>query len=375
MAMSFLHVHIAGTCAIGVNQYGQCDIETQRDIANRLASVERLNMLENLCKSCFASKGKSSNCPICGYSGKKEEDKSILTKGTILNGKYVIGKLTARGGFVITYLSYDLSLDLKVSIKEYFSDALSTRSLDSSKVLSYSGIAKKNFEYDRDKFINEAKILEKFNSISSIATVNDFFLENNTAYLVMDCLEGVTLSQFLKKMGGKIPWSETQKIFLPIMKTLEKIHKTGIILSDIVPHNIFLTNEGVTKLLGFGAVRFAASEKSRSLAVIYNQGYAPPEQYLSKGEQGPWTDVYGICASIYKSITGVTPTESINRIVFDDLLPPSALGCDMQKEIEQVLMKGFSTNYKNRYDDLGSLLDAFVFAENNKRENCIRGHC
>ena len=322
-------------------------------------------MLEKICKNCFEEMN-SIPCPYCGYNGDLPEKGEILPPGTILNGKYMLGKVLGHGGFGITYLAYDMNFEVKVAIKEYYPDGLCTRTRDSKKIYTYSGEASDNYKYGLDKFVEEGKTMAKFRNLESIVDVRDYFRENNTAYLVMEYLEGIDLSGYLKKQpGNKLSLEETLSIITPILDTLEVVHAQGIIHRDISPDNIFITKDNKIKLLDFGAARYAMSEKSKSLSVILKQGYAPPEQYSSRGKQGPWTDVYAIGATMFRMLTGKVPLEAAERQMGDEefkkdlnLLPDVIRGTIKdsmillpEKRIQNIheLLEIFSDKNKNAY--------------------------
>jgi serine/threonine protein kinase len=140
----------------------------------------------------------------------------------------------------------------------------------------------------------------------------------------MDYVEGLTLKQYLERQpGGRIPVEQAWRLLQPVMDALRAVHKEGLLHRDLAPDNIYITRDGRVKLLDFGAARFAAGEHSRSLSIILKPGYAPEEQYRSRGKQGPWTDVYGLAATLYRAITGTVPPEALDRLDQDELIPPS----------------------------------------------------
>ena len=184
--------------------------------------------------------------------------------------------------------------------------------------------------------------------------MQDFFEENNTAYIVMEYLDGETLKKHLQKKGT-LPWRETVEMLMPVMRSLERVHQAGLIHRDISPDNIMLVGSRV-KLLDFGAARDVSPEAGKSLSILLKPGYAPEEQYRTRGNQGPWTDIYGLCATIYKCVTGVTPEASIDRLAQDDVKNPSELGVAIDRKAEKIIMKGMAVYAANRYQNIGELL-------------------
>ncbi|MDF2614669.1 MAG: serine/threonine protein kinase [Clostridia bacterium] len=288
-----------------------------------------------------------------------EQDSSVmypnaLSAGTILNGQYLIERVLGQGGFGITYLAADLNLEIKVAIKEYYPEGMVTRSHASTKLSVYAGEKKEYFEYGAERFLEEAKILARFQSNPNIVGVRTFFKENNTAYFVMDYIEGISFKQYLKLMGGKILYTDALALLIPIMDALVHVHKSGLLHRDISPDNIYLTNNRESKLLDFGAARYTLGEHSKSLSVILKPGYAPEEQYRSKGRQGPWTDIYALGATLYVAITGQVPPDALDRLYEDDLRLPTELGIALPKHIENTIFKALSLRSSDRYQDMES---------------------
>ena len=286
-------------------------------------------------------------CPYCNYKvGEGVKEAYYLIQGTILNKKYIVGKVLGYGGFGVTYVGWDTVLDRKVAIKEYFPSDFSTRVSGEKKLTAYSGDKEVQFQMGLDSFVTEARKLAKFTDIDEIVDVYDYFLENNTGYIVMEFLYGHTVRELLK--GNKTFSSETAiRIIKSVLHGLEAVHREGIIHRDITPENIFITQQNEVRLLDFGAARYANTH-SRSLSVILKPGYAPEEQYRSKGEQGPWTDVYGVGASFYRMVTGRKPQESLERMIDDQLKPPSELGIEIPKSVENALMSALGVRKKDR---------------------------
>ena len=241
-----------------------------------------------------------------------------LPKGTILNGEYIIDDVLGQGGFGITYKAVEHRSNQRVAIKEYMPEMMATRSNNVS-VVAFTGERGEHFEYGKQCFLGEAKILAEFIGNERIVRVIKYFEENGTAYFVMDYVEGKSFEEYLKEKGGKISFEEVEQLLSPVMDALDGVHKKGIIHRDITPDNIFITKEGVTKILDFGAARYSLGDKSHSLDVVLKHGYAPKEQYMRRGRQGPFTDVYSMGATIYVALTGKLPPDSIDRLEDDNL--------------------------------------------------------
>ncbi|MCL2034046.1 MAG: PASTA domain-containing protein [Oscillospiraceae bacterium] len=311
-----------------------------------------------VCVSCFTQHPAPVDvCPVCGYNESAEIiPPHQLRPRTFLSGKYLLGKALGEGGFGITYIGYDLNLDIKVAIKEYYPSGVVTRE-NATTVFPYSGGNTEIFTQGRDRFVREAKTLAKFFSLPGIVSVKDYFQENGTAYIVMEFVDGNTLKDRLSKAGGRLPAGEVLEYMKPVIKSLYDVHNAGIIHRDISPDNIIFTKEGNPKLIDFGAAR-GVSDGQQSLSVMLKHGFAPEEQYRTRGVQGAWTDIYAMCATIYRAITGVTPDEALERLREDTLKPPRQLGAELTAEQEAGIMKGLAVNQKDRHQTVMELYGA-----------------
>jgi len=234
-----------------------------------------------------------------------------LKIGGLLNNQYRLDAILGEGGFGITYKAQDTQLDRPVVIKEFLPQDFAARSTDTKTVQARTNRCD-DYEYGLKGFLEEAKTLAKFQH-SHIAHVNTFFEANGTAYLVMTYTEGLDLNQWLKKHSEAVDEATILEIVTPIVDGLIKVHEAGLLHRDIKPGNIYLRKEGGAMLIDFGAARQALGEHSKSMSAIISVGYAPPEQYTTRGKQGVYTDLYAIGAVLYKLITGEPPVESVDR--------------------------------------------------------------
>ena len=230
--------------------------------------------LEHICYGCFQEKPDGASvCPHCGFCAEEEQPFLALPMGTLLNGRYMTGKVLGVGGFGITYLCYDLTLEIKVAIKEYMPSSLATRHSDKYSV-ALTGRGQEDYQNGMERFLDEARILAKLQNTPNIVSVQNYFKENNTAYFVMEYVEGMSLKAYIASQGGKIPYDQALTILLPVMHALTQVHALNLTHRDISPDNIFITARGESKLLDFGAARSSAVEK-KSMSIILKHGYAP----------------------------------------------------------------------------------------------------
>lgn len=300
-----------------------------------------------------------------------EKNSYSLQRNTGLIGRYVIQEVLGQGGFGITYLGIDKLYGNKVAIKEYYPQKIAMRKAQYEDVVTVTSIEEKN-NYDKGKkrFLDEAQVMARFNKNEGIVKILDFFEANNTAYIVMEYLEGITLKQYLGKYGV-IQFRNLIEMMLPLREALIEIHSQGLIHRDISPDNIMVQHNGKLKLMDFGAARDYTESGNKSLTVILKPGYAPPEQYQTHGVQGPWTDIYALCATIYKCLTGITPPDAIARVMDDKFKEPDQLDGKLSPDIKKILWKGMNIFPEERYQDIGEfgedVYDALFMPEENKK--------
>ena len=356
-------------------------------------------------------------CPHCGFSESEyKQNPRCLPLNTILAGKYLVGKVLGEGGFGITYMGYDLNMKARIAIKEYFPVELVSR--DTTRltspdgkavsgggndcVISLSGEKSKTYQQGLKKYVDEARNVSRFAGIPGIVSVKDFFYENDTAYIVMEYIEGISLKEYLKQKGGKVSEEEALAILRPVLEALEKVHAAGIVHRDISPDNIMLTfaeqgevekgkaeqsasshklsdsasiptstavygNISAVKLIDFGAARMTTKNDQKSLTIILKHGYAPEEQYRSHGEQGPWTDVYALCAVLYRMLTGKVPEPAMDRLFSDGLKRPEELGVKVSPAVSEAIMRGLAVKKEDRIRSVRELMDALYAGKKLKK--------
>lgn len=329
---------------------------------------------DGLCFGCMHTLDKDGHCSYCDFELEKYEmSPHCMCPGERIN-RYVIGRVIGEGNFGITYIGRDMLLERVVAIKEYFPRhyvSRDTRKPNENNVYIYNKKSDAPYQKELEKFYDEAKKLSRFNDVSGVVSVMDFFYANETAYLVMGYVEGITLKEHIKKYGamnGKTVLSLMQ----PMIEALMFVHKEGIIHRDISPDNIIVNKQGKLVLVDFGAARQESPALTHSMTVMFKRGYTPEEQYRGRGIQGSWTDVYSLCATMYFMLTGVSPNEAIDRMLEDTLVSL----CDMP-EIElmdsekQTIMQGLAVKAEHRIQDMSSLLEK-LYRQNGIGESVSR---
>lgn len=304
-----------------------------------------------------------NNCPHCGFPDKSTNESHQLQPGTMIRDRYQIGKVLGQGGFGITYLGWDTLINRAVAVKEFYPrGSVYRRTSTSLRVECVTDNLIPHYELSRKRFIREARALVAFQDIPVVVNLIDFIEENNTAYIVMEYVRGVNLEKYIQLKSGKLTVDETFRILKPVMEALAKVHKGNIVHRDISPDNIILDPMGGAKLLDFGAVRAVENpdvEKglNKSTETILKHGFAPLEQYNTRGSLGPWTDEYAMCATIWYCLTGTIPEEASMRMT-DGIDPDWSTIEGLPVYQQKALHKGISCRAKDRYENMDALIDA-----------------
>ncbi|MCR5624191.1 MAG: serine/threonine protein kinase [Lachnospiraceae bacterium] len=353
--------------------------------------MKRLVDPNKLCMGCMAEISDNTKpCPKCGFLlSNYIQPSNSLPAMEILNGKYLVGKSIGMGGFGITYIGWDFYQSKRICIKEYFPQKLASRGAttdvgrnetsisknnnymgksnsavgnkaftNSLSVFAYrTGAKKKAYADGLMAYIKEAENLSKFYFLPGIVSVRDFFLGNGTAYIVMEFIDGIDMKKMAGMNGGKLDNIFVFEVLKDVIKALGEVHKAGIIHRDISPDNIMITdnNKGKfeAKLIDFGAAKNHNGERDN--AILLKHGYAPIEQYDRNGNQGPWTDVYSMCATIYYCLSGIKIQKSYDRIAEDNVVSLSSLGIQVTEAQDEAIMKGLSVQIEDRYQTMDEM--------------------
>ena len=310
---------------------------------------QQMSKVAAICPSCFASGVTAATCPECGNPVKPPANDLILTPGMLLADRYMVGKVLGQGGFGATYLGQDVKLSTRVAVKEYLPFGCASRGAD-RRSLQVNPSTADSYQFGLTRFLDEARVLARFRSCRNIVSVFDFFEENSTAYIVMEFLNGETLKYMMGKADkGRLPLPKAGPILDGVLNALHDIHTQNILHRDISPDNIIITDTNEVRILDFGAARQALSTHSQKMSVILKPGYAPFEQYLETGNQGPWSDVYAAAATFYHMVTGTKPVDALARMSGDTLPKPSDLQITLPPGLETALMKALALKVDDRY--------------------------
>ncbi len=307
-----------------------------------------------LCCGCMEYKpGDAVVCPNCGYADGTAYDANYIVPGTELNERYIVGVKLRSNSEGATYLGYNKSIGCKVLIREYMPEGLCSRikcgsliRVHEQHVVQYKALMA--------EFTELNKSLAHMRNVSHITPTLDLFAANNTTYAVYEYIDGVTLVDYLKDNAGELTWKQVSEMFPTFFTTLSLLHNNNIIHRAISPETIYVTPRNELRLTGFSisTVRTVNTELESELF----DGYAAPEQYNAIARQGTWTDVYGICAVLYRILTGCKPTEATSRMQNDNLCAPHEMNPNIPKHVSKVIMKGMSLFSEDRIKTVTELV-------------------
>lgn len=318
------------------------------------------------CFSCFHEYDDGLGvCPYCGQVEITRPKEPIhLTPGTLLGGRYVIGSFVGAGGFGIVYRAWDTKLDIVVAVKEFYMSQIMTRAEGVERVIINK---KKHDEYmfRKERFLAEARNMAKFGMHRNIPNVFEFFEANNTAYIVMELLQGMPLNRYLEQCGGRVNPDFALFIANEVGNALKSLHEAGIIHRDVAPDNIFICTgkEIVVKLMDFGAAKLA-DETDKVIDIILKPGYSPIEQYDKSNRVGPWSDVYALGATLYMLLTGEKPREAtdrkeaLNKQLADPVVSPNVLNAEVSESLGNAIMRALSIDIHWRLKSIPEFLNA-----------------
>lgn len=312
------------------------------------------------CVGCMKPLTAEGRCVYCGLQQDKYRPiPRCLRPGMCLRDRYVLGRVLGEGSFGISYIAWDCLLDTVVAIKEYFPASLVSRHIseedEDTNVYIYEKRESRKYQESLKKYLGEAKSLSAYYDLDGIVSVRDFFYANNTAYIVMGYVDGISVKEYVEK-NGPIEGEKFLRMLEPVIQSLAKVHQTGVLHRDISPDNMLLTRDEKLVLIDFGAARKENINMTRSMTVVFKRGFSPEEQYRTRGQQGAWTDVYALCATAYYALTGKAPDESIQRVLEDDMPSLTEMtDVDLPMRQKRAFMKGMTVDFHHRYQTMDEL--------------------
>ena len=316
----------------------------------------------NRCLSCFKEYDGPGPCPFCGKNEVLQKEPIDLMPGTILAGRYIVGENVGTGGFGIIYKAFDLKFETIIAVKEYYPSRIVTRAAGTKNIIVNSK-GREEYDYRKKRFLAEARNMAKLGDHKNIPNVFEYFEENNTAYIVMEFLEGMSLSEFLNQPGYDKDQDFAIFVANEVGNALIALHKFGILHRDVAPDNIFICSdrELKVKLLDLGAARLS-DDNDDVIDIVLKPGYSPIEQYIDdkKGRKGidERADIYALGATLYHLLTGQKPEESSNRKVTDDVLPPNEINPSIETNLSNAVMKAMALEKHMRFRSVEEFLSA-----------------
>lgn len=307
-----------------------------------------------LCLGCMEKKTRQGTCPLCGYDENSAHIAAYLAPGTVLQGRYLIGRLICYNGESGLYMGYDMSEDRKITVREYMPEALCERKQGGSGISVYNDHLPLYKTY-LSEFVELHRTLMTSDRSSSIQPVLSVFIDNGTAYAVMDYIDGITLKTYLSSSGEVLGWEQAKRLFAPILTTLGILHGKGIIHRGLSLNTLLVTEKNELKLISFG-ISASRTADSDIACEVYG-GYAAPEQYSSARRNGSWTDIYGISAVLYRCLTGITPPSAQERLENDTLVEPMLINRSVPANVSKVIMKGLSLEVPERIGNVNEFVD------------------
>lgn len=318
-----------------------------------------MTMVYKYCPNCFEKMHGETVCPYCGCEEFERNNLLSLPVNAMLHDRYLTGVILGSGGFGITYKALDRKQKKLCAVKEYVPLGYSTRSNDGITLTSTNREKDEIYEYGKNKFMAEANLLRNLDYIPSVVNIFDSFLENGTAYFVMEYIDGTTLGRMrAQSENGRLPFETAYRIIHQIAVCLHEVHtKANIFHRDISPENIMVSKNNQVKLIDFGTAKYIHGQKSQNLSVILKPGYAPPEQYSSSGKQGEYTDVYALAATFYFVLTGKKIPAAPDRLGGNAMIEPmeNILG-EKYEELSVVLEKALAIKVDERTQNMREFL-------------------
>ena len=313
---------------------------------------------DGLCLGCMSDNGGEKVCPICGFDNSSQNPNFALPLKAHLENRYFIGRALSVDGEGITYIGWDSSKNCKITVKEYFPKNFARRNPD--KTVSIDENGKYTFNEGLLEFldVNRAIILS---TLPSLMPIYDVFEANGTAYAVCELISGITLGEFLNKNGGALKWEQARPLFLPLIDTVEGMNNIGYIHGGISEESIIVGRDGKLRISGYSVKKL---RKSSELEPTLYSGYAACEQYgIDDLRVDTYTDVYGLCATIFRVLIGSVPPVATQRLENDVMTIPAKFAEELPHQVLAALANGLQVRPENRTKNIEQLKNELVYGE------------
>ena len=312
-----------------------------------------------LCLGCMSDNSGEQICPICGYDNSTKNPQSSLPVKSILQNRYLVGAVLEMDGEGITYIGWDNAKSSKIKIKEYFPKGIAERNPD--KTISVPTDKKYDFNEGLLGFMEINRAIT-VSTLPSLVKVFDVFEENSTAYAILEFVSGITLEEFLNKNGGSLKWEQVRPLFLPLIDTIHGMNEIGFIHGGISAETVIVGRDGKLRISKYSIRKLRTAESSIT-PTIYS-GYAACEQYgIENLTIGKYTDVYGLCATIFRALIGSVPPSAVQRLENDAMTIPAKFAENLPHPVLAALANGLQVLPKNRTPNIENLKNELVYGE------------
>ncbi len=310
-------------------------------------------MGEYICTECLRGTVRNGICPVCGARAEEKRPPSALPLGVKLqSGRYLVGRVLGAGGYGITYTAWDLVQNRHLALKESFPGFACVRSPDGRTVRATDPRRERALNHAKYRFAQESNLLKKLEKVPEIAHMDACFEENGTVYYTMELLDGMDMHKRLQKYGA-IPWEQMEGIAKQLLRALYALHSIGYIHRDVSPDNVFMLKDGTVRLIDFGNAR--RYQSGEPLTVVVKDKFAPAEQYQARGNQGPWTDIYALCVTIYYAMTSYLPGKAVGEEPPKVLKPLRELNPEVPEAFSTAVARGMQSRENMRYAGIPEL--------------------
>lgn len=301
---------------------------------------------EHLCMSCMKEIGEVKQCPHCGFHTDSPQIAPYLPLRAVVGNRYLIGKLLDANGEGATYIGWDFTNRVPVSVREFIPDAIASRGYESNTVSVMAGC---EFAYREcfQTFLELWRKLARLRGLSALINVIDIVEDNGTAYAVSEHFEGASLRDFLlASKTGYIGWERARQLLMPVLSTLGTLHSSGIIHRGISPSTLIIGKDGKLRIAGFSIWQVRTAKGDLNAQLFH--GYAAIEQYGFEGQQGPWTDIYAFAGVLYRALIGTDPLDAPDRAVNDRLMVPGKFAEQLPAYVINALINALQIQPENR---------------------------
>ena len=320
--------------------------------------------MQERCPNCFETGYRSGSCGRCGFQESYDKRGArALPAGVVLNRRYYVGRLLGEGGFGITYKAFDLEKESLCAVKEYAPNGMALRGADGRKLVLSRSDVQEPYRAGLRRFLEEAQILSRLERIPAVVDITDSFQENDTAYFVMEFLDGADLRQIVKASRMRLPVEEITNIILQVAMAMDIIHtKTKIIHRDITPDNIYITRDKKVKLIDFGSAKQTVTGAEGGLSVVLKPKFAPPEQFSSKMIQGAYTDVYALAGTYYYALTGRMIPAAPDRLSGTNYVPLKQMNLGIPDGVSDAVDRALALNVNQRTQTMQEFIQGIAGA-------------